>query len=68
MRKAIVFAVAAVTAISAIAASVAAADSTRVASPAAPNCKLATIALTGPYTGAGGFRRARPAELGARCS
>ena len=51
MRKAIVVAVSAVTAVSAIAASVATADSTRVASPAAPNCRLATIALTGPYTG-----------------
>jgi branched-chain amino acid transport system substrate-binding protein len=54
MRKAIVVAVSAVTAVSAIAASVATADSTRVASPAAPNCKLATIALTGPYTGPAG--------------
>jgi hypothetical protein len=53
MRKAIVVAVSAVTAASALAASVATADSTRVASPAAPNCKLATIALTGPYTGTG---------------
>jgi ABC-type branched-subunit amino acid transport system substrate-binding protein len=54
MRKAIVVAVSAVTAVSAIAASVATADSTRVASPAAPNCKLATTALTGPYTGPAG--------------
>ena len=54
MRKAIVIAVSALTAVSAIAASVATADSTRVASPAAPNCKLATIALTGPYTGPAG--------------
>ncbi len=54
MKKAIVVAVSAVTAASAIAASVATADSTRVASPAAPNCKLATIALTGPYTGPAG--------------
>jgi branched-chain amino acid transport system substrate-binding protein len=52
MRKAIVVAVSAVTAASAIAASVATADSTRVASPAAPSCKQALIALTGPYTGA----------------
>lgn len=51
MRKAIVVAIAAVTAVSAVAASVATADSTRVASPAAPSCKQATIALTGPYTG-----------------
>jgi ABC-type branched-subunit amino acid transport system substrate-binding protein len=43
-----------VTAVAAIAASVATADSSRVASPAAPNCKLATIALTGPYTGPAG--------------
>jgi ABC-type branched-subunit amino acid transport system substrate-binding protein len=54
MRKAIVVAVSAVTAVSAIAASVATADSSRVASAAAPNCKLATIALTGPYTGPAG--------------
>jgi ABC-type branched-subunit amino acid transport system substrate-binding protein len=54
MRKAIVVAVSAVTAVSAIAASVATADSSRVASPAAPNCKLASIALTGPYTGPAG--------------
>jgi ABC-type branched-subunit amino acid transport system substrate-binding protein len=54
MRKAIVVAVSAVTAVAAVAASVATADSSRVASPAAPNCKLATIALTGPYTGAAG--------------
>lgn len=51
MRKVIVLTFAVVVAISAIAASVAGADSTRVATPAAPNCKLATIALTGPYTG-----------------
>jgi branched-chain amino acid transport system substrate-binding protein len=54
MRKAIVVAVSAVTAVAAIAASVATADSSRVASPAAPNCRLATIALTGPYTGPAG--------------
>jgi len=54
MRKAIVVVASAVTAVSAIAASVATADPTRVASPAAPNCKLATIALTGPYTGPAG--------------
>ncbi|MGH3065806.1 MAG: branched-chain amino acid ABC transporter substrate-binding protein [Gaiellaceae bacterium] len=54
MRKVIVLIFAAVVAISVIAASVAGADSTRVASPAAPNCKLATIALTGPYTGPAG--------------
>ena len=52
MRKAIVVAVSALTAICAVAASVATADSTRVASPAAPSCKQALIALTGPYTGA----------------
>ena len=63
MRKAIVVAVSAVTAICAVAASVATADSTRVASPAAPSCKQALIALTGPYTG-GGLRRGRSAELG----
>ena len=51
MRKAIVVAVSAVTAACAVAASVATADSTRVASPAAPSCKQALIALTGPYTG-----------------
>jgi len=54
MRKVIAFTFAAVAAVSAIAASVAGADSTRVASPAAPNCRLATIALTGPYTGPAG--------------
>jgi ABC-type branched-subunit amino acid transport system substrate-binding protein len=54
MRKAIVVAVSAVTAVAAVAASVATADTSRVASPAAPNCKLATIALTGPYTGPAG--------------
>jgi ABC-type branched-subunit amino acid transport system substrate-binding protein len=54
MRKVIVFTFAAVAAVSAIAASIAGADSTRVASPAAPNCRLATIALTGPYTGPAG--------------
>jgi hypothetical protein len=54
MRKAIVVAVSAVTAVAAIAASVATADSSRVASPAAPNCKLATIALTGPVHGPAG--------------
>ena len=52
MRKAIVVAFSALTAVCAIAASVATADSTRVASPAAPSCKQALIALTGPYTGA----------------
>jgi branched-chain amino acid transport system substrate-binding protein len=61
MRKAIVVAVSAVTAACAVAASVATADSTRVASPAAPNCNLATTALTGPYTGA-----AAPAGLDQR--
>ena len=54
MRKAIVVAVSAVVAVAAVAASVATADSSRVASPAAPNCKLGTIALTGPYTGPAG--------------
>jgi branched-chain amino acid transport system substrate-binding protein len=54
MRKAIVVAVSAVIAVAAVAASVATADSSRVASPAAPNCKLGTIALTGPYTGPAG--------------
>jgi len=54
MRKVIGLIFAAVAAVSVIAASVAGADSTRVASPAAPNCKLATIALTGPYTGPAG--------------
>ena len=54
MRKAIVVAVSAVIAVAAVAASVATAESTRVASPAAPNCRLATIALTGPYTGPAG--------------
>jgi ABC-type branched-subunit amino acid transport system substrate-binding protein len=54
MRKVIVFTFAAVMAIGAVAASVAGADSTSVASPAAPNCRLATIALTGPYTGPAG--------------
>ncbi len=54
MRKAIVIAVSAVTAAAAIAASVASADPARVASPAAPNCRLATIAQTGPYTGPAG--------------
>ena len=53
MRKAIVVAVSAVTAVSAIAASVATADSSRVASPAAPNCKLATIATHGAVHGTG---------------
>jgi len=51
MRKAIVVAVSAVIAVAAVAASVATADSSRVASPAAPNCRLATIATDGPYTG-----------------
>jgi ABC-type branched-subunit amino acid transport system substrate-binding protein len=54
MRKAIVVAVSAVIAVAAVAASVATADSSRVASPAAPNCKQALIALTGPYTGPAG--------------
>jgi ABC-type branched-subunit amino acid transport system substrate-binding protein len=54
MRKVIVLTCAAVAVFSAIAASIAGADSSRVASPAAPNCKLATIALTGPYTGPAG--------------
>ncbi len=54
MRKAIVVAVSAVTAASAIAASVATANPTAVASQAASTCKLATIALTGPYTGPAG--------------
>ncbi|HEU0246466.1 MAG TPA: branched-chain amino acid ABC transporter substrate-binding protein [Gaiellaceae bacterium] len=54
MRKVIVFTFTAVMAIGAVAASVAGADSTSVASPAAPNCRLATIALTGPYTGPAG--------------
>jgi ABC-type branched-subunit amino acid transport system substrate-binding protein len=54
MRKVIALTFAAVGAVSAIAASVAGADSSRVASPAAPNCRLATIALTGPYTGPAG--------------
>ena len=54
MRKAIVVAVSGVTAVCAIAASVATANPTAVASPAAANCKLATIALTGPYTGPAG--------------
>lgn len=51
MRKGIVLAVAAVAAASAVAASVAGADSSRVSAPAAPSCKQALIALTGPYTG-----------------
>lgn len=51
MRKVIVFTFTAVMAIGAVAASVAGADSSSVTSPAAPNCRLATIALTGPYTG-----------------
>jgi ABC-type branched-subunit amino acid transport system substrate-binding protein len=54
MRRVIVLTFGAVAAISAVAASVAGADSSRVASPAAPNCRLATIALTGPYTGPAG--------------
>jgi ABC-type branched-subunit amino acid transport system substrate-binding protein len=54
MRKVIVLMFAAVAVFSAIAASVAGADPTRIASPAAPNCKLATIGLTGPYTGPAG--------------
>src|SRR6188474_1544120 len=51
MRKAIVVAVSAVTAVAAIAATVASADTARVASPAAPNCRLATIGVAGPFTG-----------------
>lgn len=51
MRKVIVLMFAAVAAFSAIAASVAGADSSRVASGAAPSCSQALIALTGPYTG-----------------
>jgi len=51
MRKVIVLMFAAVAAFSAIAASIAGADSTRVASAAAPSCSQALIALTGPYTG-----------------
>ena len=54
MRKVIVLVFAGVAAFSAIAASVAGADPSGVASPAAPNCRLATIALTGPYTGPAG--------------
>jgi ABC-type branched-subunit amino acid transport system substrate-binding protein len=54
MRKVIVFTFTAVLAIGAVAASVAGADSSSVASPAAPNCRLATTALTGPYTGPAG--------------
>ncbi|HJS48768.1 MAG TPA: branched-chain amino acid ABC transporter substrate-binding protein [Gaiellaceae bacterium] len=54
MRKVIVLMFTAVMAIGAVAASVAGADSSGVASPAAPNCTLATIALTGPYTGPAG--------------
>ena len=54
MRRGIVLTVTALAAVGAVAASVATADSTRVAAPAAPNCKLATIALTGPYTGPAG--------------
>lgn len=54
MRKVIVLMFAAVAAFSAIAASVAGADSTRVAGTAAPSCKQALIALTGPYTGPAG--------------
>ncbi len=51
MRKVIVLVFAVVAAFSAIAASVAGADPSRVASPAAPNCKAYRIGLTGPYTG-----------------
>jgi branched-chain amino acid transport system substrate-binding protein len=51
MRKVIVLAFAAVAGVSVVAASVAGADSARVASTAAPSCKQALIALTGPYTG-----------------
>lgn len=51
MRKVIVLSFAAVAAFSAIAASIAGADSSRVASAAAPSCSQALIALTGPYTG-----------------
>lgn len=54
MKNTIALAIAAAIAVSAIAASVAGADSTSVASPAAPNCRLATIGLTGPYTGPAG--------------
>ncbi|MDH4102361.1 MAG: branched-chain amino acid ABC transporter substrate-binding protein [Thermoleophilia bacterium] len=54
MRKVIVLMFAAVAAFSAIAASVAGADSTRAAGTAAPSCKQALIALTGPYTGPAG--------------
>jgi hypothetical protein len=54
MRKVIVLTFAAVAVFSAIAASIAGADSTRVAGPAAPSCKQALIALTGPYTGPAG--------------
>jgi ABC-type branched-subunit amino acid transport system substrate-binding protein len=53
MRKVIVLAFAAVAGVSVVAASVAGADSTRLASTAAPSCKQALIALTGPYTGGG---------------
>ena len=62
MKKAIVVAVSAVTAVCAIAASVATADSSRVASPAAPSCKQALIALTGPYTGPAGTAGLDPAS------
>jgi branched-chain amino acid transport system substrate-binding protein len=54
MRKVIVLSFAAVAAFSAIAASIAGADSSRVASAAAPSCSQALIALTGPYTGPAG--------------
>jgi len=54
MRKVIVASVLSLFGVSAVAASVAGADPTRVGSTAAPNCRLATIALTGPYTGPAG--------------
>jgi branched-chain amino acid transport system substrate-binding protein len=54
MRKVIVLSFAAVAVFSAIAASIAGADSSRVASAAAPSCSQALIALTGPYTGPAG--------------
>ncbi len=54
MKKRIVLALAVILTASAIAASVAGADTTRVASLAAPSCTQALIALTGPYTGPAG--------------
>ncbi len=51
MRKAIVVVVSALTAVAAVAASVASAEPSSVAAPAAPNCRLATIGVTGPFTG-----------------